>query len=173
MGIDSKGWNRPSEEAEVAGSDWLWLILAVAVIAGIVAAVVIGGRQRERKHTERAESMRQDAGEQSRIVRQREGKAAEVDASARAAQAESEAKAAEAERLALTAERQKAEASKQRSAVDDQFRKADEIDPGYDSRRDGDDSDSDDGRSDRDGDRDSDRDRGRDSDRDRGSDPPR
>jgi hypothetical protein len=66
-------------------------------------------------------------------VRQRESKAAEVDASARAAQADSDAKAAEAERLALTAERQKTEASKQRSEVDDQLRKADEIDPHYDN----------------------------------------
>jgi len=55
--------------------------------------------------------------------------ATEVDATARAALAESEAKAAEAERLALAAERQKAEAAKQRSEVDDQFRKADEVDP--------------------------------------------
>jgi hypothetical protein len=65
-------------------------------------------------------------------VRQRESKAAEVDARARAAQAESDAKAAEAERLALTAQRQKADASKQRSEVDDQFRKADDVDPHYD-----------------------------------------
>jgi len=43
--------------------------------------------------------------------------------------------AAEAERLALTAERQKAEASKQRSDVDDQFRKADEVDPHHDNSR--------------------------------------
>ena len=117
------------------GNSWLWLILVVVVIAAIVAAVVMVGRQRKTKQAERAESMRSDAGEQSRLVRQRESKAAEVDAIARAAQAESEAKAAEAQRLALTAERQKAEAAKQRSEVDDQFRKADEVDPHYDRTR--------------------------------------
>jgi uncharacterized membrane protein YgaE (UPF0421/DUF939 family) len=114
------------------GNSWLWLILVVVVVAAIVAAVVMVGRQRKTKQAERAESMRSDAGEQSRLVRQRESKAAEVDAIARAAQAESEAKAAEAQRLALTAERQKAAAAKQRSEVDDQFRKADEVDPHYD-----------------------------------------
>src|SRR5664280_3277144 len=115
------------------GNSWLWLILVVVVVAAIVAAVVLVGRQRKTKQAERAESMRSDAAEQSRLVRQRESKAAEVDATARAAQAESDAKAAEAERLALTAERQKADASKQRSEVDDQFRKADEVDPHYDN----------------------------------------
>ena len=60
-------------------------------------------------------------------------KAAEVDARARAAQAESDIKAAEAEQLALAAERQKAEASNQRSDVDDQFRKADKVDPHHDN----------------------------------------
>lgn len=119
----------------MAGNGWLWLILVVVVVAAIVAAVVVVGRQRKTKQAERAESMRSDAGEQSRLVRQRESKAAEVDATARAAQAESEAKAAEAERLALTAERQKAEAAKQRSEVDDQFRKADEVDPHHDRRQ--------------------------------------
>jgi hypothetical protein len=117
----------------MAGKDWLWLILAVVVIAAIVAAFVMVGRQRKTRQVERAESLRSEASEQSSLVRQRESKAAEVDASARAAQAESDAKAAEAERLALTAERQKADASKQRSEVDDQFRKADEVDPQYDN----------------------------------------
>jgi len=113
------------------GGGWLWLILVVVVVA-IVAAVVMVGRQRKTRQVERAESIRSDAGEQSRLVAQRESKAAEVDATARAAQAESQAKAAEAERLALTAERQKAEAAKQRSEVDDQYRKADEVDPLHD-----------------------------------------
>lgn len=117
------------------GKTWLWLILAVVVIAAIVAAVMMAGRQRTTKQAEQAESLRQEASDQSTLVRQRESKAAEVDASARAAQAESDAKAAEAERLALTAERQKAEASKQRSEVDDQFHKADQVDPHYDSTR--------------------------------------
>ena len=90
-------------------------------------------RQRETKQAERAESLRSEADEQSRLVRQRESKAAEVDAIARAAQAESDAKAAEAQRLSLAAEHQKAEASTQRAEVDDQFRRADEIDPHYDS----------------------------------------
>jgi hypothetical protein len=91
------------------------------------------GRQRKTRQAERADSLRSEASEQSSLVRQRESKAAEVDARARAAQAESDAKAAEAERLALTAERQKAEASRQRSGVDDQFRKADEVDPHHDN----------------------------------------
>jgi len=95
----------------------------------------MAGRQRTTKQAEQAESLRQEASDQSTLVRQRESKAAEVDANARAAQAESEAKAAEAERLALSAERQKAEASKQRSEVDDQFHKADQIDPHNDSAR--------------------------------------
>jgi len=103
------------------------------VIAAIVVAVMMAGRQRTTKQAEQAESLRQEASEQSTLVRQRESKAAEVDATARAAKAESDAKAAEAERLALTAERQKAEASKQRSEVDDQFHMADQIDPHHDS----------------------------------------
>src|SRR5450759_487535 len=117
------------KEADMAGK----VIVAVVVIAVIMAAVVMVSRQRKTQQARRAESLRSEAGEQSSLVRQREGKAAEVDALARAAQAESDAKAAEAKRLALTAERQKAEASKQRSEVDDQFHKADEIDPHYDN----------------------------------------
>jgi uncharacterized protein HemX len=109
------------------------IIVAVVVIAVIVAAVVLVGRQRKAQQARRAESLRSEAGEQASLVRQRESKAAEVDARARAAQAESDAKAAEAERLAQTAERQKAAASKQRSEVNDQFAKADEIDPLYDN----------------------------------------
>src|SRR5450759_1034037 len=117
------------KEADMAGN----VIVVVVVIAVIVAAVVMVSRQRKSQQARRAESLRSEAGEQSILVRQRESKAAEVDARARAAQAESDGKAAEAERLALTAERQKAEASKQRSDVDDQFRKADAVDPHHDN----------------------------------------
>ncbi len=116
------------------GSGWFLLIVAVVVIAAIIAAVVVVGRQRKTKQVEHAESLRSEAGEQSRLVEQRESKASEVEAIARAAQAESDAKAAEAKRLALTAERQKAEASQQRSEVDNQLRKADEIDPHHDNK---------------------------------------
>jgi len=70
-----------------------WLILTVVVIAVIVAVVVMVGRQRKRKQAERADSLRSKASEQSRLVRQRESKAAEVDAHNRAAQAESDVKA--------------------------------------------------------------------------------
>src|SRR5665811_725886 len=78
----------------MAGKDWLWLILAVVVIAAIVAAFVMVGRQRKARQAERAESLRSEASEQSSLVRQRESKAAEVD---------------------------------------DQYRKADGVDPHYDS----------------------------------------
>lgn len=115
-------------------SGWLLLIVAVVVIAAIVAGVVMMGRQRKTKQAEHAESMRSEAGEQSRLVEQRESKAAEVEATARAAQAESDAKAAEAKRLALAAERQKEDAAKQRSEVDNQLREADEIDPHHDNK---------------------------------------
>jgi uncharacterized protein HemX len=114
----------------MSGKGWLWLILIVVVI---VAVVVVMGRQRKTRQAERADSLRSEASEQSSLVRQRESKAAEVDARARAAQAESDAKAAEAGRLALTAERQKAEASTQRSEVDDQFRRANAVDPHHDN----------------------------------------
>ncbi len=113
------------------GMTWIWLILAVVVI--VAGAVVLTGRQRKTKQADRAESLRSEASEQADLVRQREAKAAEVDAKARVAQAEADAKAAEAEGLALTAERQKAEAATHRAEVDDQFRKADEIDPHYDN----------------------------------------
>src|SRR5665647_1440501 len=122
------------KETDMAGK----VIVAVVVIAVIMAAVVMVSRQRKTQQATRAESLRSEAGEQSSLVRQRESKATEVDARARAAQAESDAKAAEAERLALAGERQKAEASKQRSEVDDQFHKADEIDPHYDKTHVGD-----------------------------------
>lgn len=118
------------------GNGILWLILGLAVIAAIVAAIVIMSRQRKTKQAERARSLRSEADEQSRVVRQRESKAAEVDARARAAQAEADIKAAEAERLSLTADAQKAEASQQRADVDDQFRRADKIDPHHDTNRD-------------------------------------
>ena len=37
------------EEGHMEGDVWLWLILAVVVIAAIVAAVIMGGRQRKTK----------------------------------------------------------------------------------------------------------------------------
>lgn len=111
------------------GSDWLWLVVAIVVIAAIAVALVAATRQRKSKQVDRADSIRQEAGERSTVVQQQEGKAAEVEAHSRAAQAEADAKTAEAERLAATAERQQAQASNQRSDVDEEFRRADEVDP--------------------------------------------
>lgn len=111
------------------GSDWLLVVVAIVVIAALAAALAAASRQRKSKQVERAESIRQDAGDRSTVVRQQESKATEMDAKARAAQAEAEAKAAEADRLAATADRQHAQASGQCSDVDEDFRRADEVDP--------------------------------------------
>lgn len=111
------------------GSDWLLLVVAIVVIAALAAALAAASRQRKSKQVDQAESIRQDAGDRSTVVRQQESKATEMDANARAAQAEAEAKAAEADRLAAAADRQQAQASGQRSDVDEDFRRADEVDP--------------------------------------------
>jgi hypothetical protein len=114
------------------GQDWLWVIIGIVVVAAIVIGLsLLLGKRRTAAQAAQADSLRQDASERSTVVEQREAKAAEMDARARAAQAESDAKAAEAARLQGTAERQAAESAQARAELDEQLQRADQLDPAY------------------------------------------
>jgi hypothetical protein len=113
---------------------WIWLIVAIVVVAAGAAFVIAATRGRKSRREAKADTLRKDALERAELLSQRENKAAEMDANARAARAEADAKAAEAERLAMTAERQSAATSEERAAVDEQLQKADEIDPRVETR---------------------------------------
>ena len=111
------------------GTDWLWLVLGIVVIAALIVGAALATRRQRGVKERRSDALRDEATAQAAHVEQRENKAAEMQAHARAAQADAEAKAAEAERLSATAERQRVDVEAQRAEVDEQLRKADEMDP--------------------------------------------
>jgi len=114
------------------GSTWLWIVLAIVVIAVVIVAALAGTRKQKSMRINKADTMRDEAAEDAALLAQRENKAAEMDARARAAQAEADAKTAEAERLAATAERQQAGVADERTDLDERLRRADEVDPRVD-----------------------------------------
>lgn len=108
---------------------WLWIVLAVIVIALVIAAAMAGMRKQRTRNVDKAESIREEAAEDATVLAQRESKADELAARARAAEAEADAKAAEASRLAATAERQQASLADERTSLDERLQQADEVDP--------------------------------------------
>jgi FtsZ-interacting cell division protein ZipA len=112
----------------------LWIIIAAIVLLLVLGAVALMSRKRKESHRTEAQQIREEAKSRSTTIDQREAKAAENEARARAAEAEAEMKAAEARRMRVTAEEQKAATQNDRTDVDEQWRRADELDPDYDHK---------------------------------------
>jgi FtsZ-interacting cell division protein ZipA len=107
------------------------LIVVVAVVALLLIAAVAWvarNKRNQHRHVE-AGKMRDRAEEQSHKVGQREALADETAAKARAAQAEAEAKAAHAKGLQHQAHTRRSDAAAARDEVNEEFERADKIDP--------------------------------------------
>jgi hypothetical protein len=107
------------------------LIVVVAVVALLLIAAiawVARNKRNQHRHVEAGE-MRDRAEEQSHKVGQREALADETAAKARAAQAEAEAKAAHAKGLQHQAHTRRSDAAAARDKVNQEFERADKIDP--------------------------------------------
>ena len=107
------------------------LIVVVAVVAALLIAAIAWVARNKRSQHRRVEAgnIRDKATEQSHEVGQREALADETAANARAAQAEAEAKAAHAVGLRHQAEMRRSDAATARDEVNQEFERADTIDP--------------------------------------------
>lgn len=111
-------------------SNTVWIIIAAVVAVLVIVALVIAARRASRRRREReAEGIREQAKLETTKVERREALAAETAAKARAAQAEAEAKAAEAARLQDRASTHQTEAASSREQLDEQWKRADSLDP--------------------------------------------
>ncbi|ORA10448.1 hypothetical protein [Mycobacterium arosiense] len=108
----------------------VWIIIAAVVAVLLLVALAIAARAATRRRRARqAEGIREQARLETAKVERREALAAETAAKARAAQAEAEAKAAEAARLQDRASTHQTEAASSREQLDEQFKRADSLDP--------------------------------------------
>ena len=107
------------------------LIVIVAVVAIVLIAVIAWVARNKRTQHRRVEAgnIRDKAAEQSHKVGQREALADETAAKGRAAQAEADAKAAHATGLQHQAEMRRNDAATARDEVNQEFERADTIDP--------------------------------------------
>lgn len=111
-------------------SNTVWIVIAAVVAVLVIIALAIAARRATRRRREReAEGIREQAKLETAKVERREALAAETAAKARAAQAEAEAKAAEAARLQDRASTHQTEAASSREQLDEQFKRADSLDP--------------------------------------------
>ncbi len=106
-------------------SDLVTVIAAVVVILVVVAVARASRRRRQRQ----AEEIRKQAKLETARVERRQALADETAAKARAAQAEAEAKAAEAARLQERAAAHQSEAATSRERLQEQWKRAEDIDP--------------------------------------------
>ena len=105
---------------------------AVVAILVIAAITVVARNRRTQHHRVEAAEIRGKAEEQSHKVGQREALADETAAKARAAQAEADAKAAHATGLQHQAQIRHADAATARDEVNQEFDRANTIDPDTD-----------------------------------------
>lgn len=108
------------------------VLIVVIVIAAIllIAAIVWVARNKRNEHRHvAAEEIREAARDETPQVRQREARADETAARARAAQAESDVKAAQASGLQQQAVAYRSEAETSRHQLDEQWDRADTMDP--------------------------------------------
>jgi FtsZ-interacting cell division protein ZipA len=107
------------------------LIVVAAVVALLLIAAVAWVARNKRTQHRRVEAgdIRDKAADQSHKVGQREAFADETAANARAAQAEAEAKAAHAKGLEHEAHTRRSDAATARAEVNQEFERADKIDP--------------------------------------------
>lgn len=101
-------------------------IIAISIL--VIVAVVVRHQRTERRRAQAGE-IRDDAAEQARAVGRREALADETAARARASAAEADAHAARARGLAHQAEEHRAEAASARGEANQQFERADTVDP--------------------------------------------
>ena len=108
------------------------VLIVVAAVAAllIIAALawVARNKRNQHRHVE-ADKIREQAKEETLQVRQQEALADETAAKARAAQAEADAKAAHATGLQHQAEVRRTDAATARDEVDQEFERADTMDP--------------------------------------------
>ncbi len=108
----------------------VWIVIAIVVaVLVIIALAIVARKATMRRRAREAEEIREQAKLESTKVERREALAAETAAKARAAQAEAEAKAAEAARLQDRASAHQTEVASSREQLNEQFQKADSLDP--------------------------------------------
>jgi FtsZ-interacting cell division protein ZipA len=107
----------------------VWIVIAVVAVALIAALIVGVSRARRRRRQRQAEEIREQARFETAKLERREAFAQETAAKARAAQAEAEVKAAEAARLQERAAKHHSEAATSREQLQEQWNRADSIDP--------------------------------------------
>jgi hypothetical protein len=105
----------------------IWIIVAIIVAIGVVAALAFLARNR-RRHAQ-AEHIREEVGRDTQRLEKREAFADETQAKARAAKAEAEVKAAEAARLEETAASHRDAVNTSREELDARRERADALDP--------------------------------------------
>jgi len=98
------------------------IIAIIVVLAILAAAVVLGRKRKEGANRNRAVEMREQAKAEELGAKEREAKAMRAEADAKQAEVE-------AERLREEARGRQAEAADVRAGVQEQRRKADELDP--------------------------------------------
>jgi len=107
----------------------LIVVVAVAAIVLIAAIAWVARNKRTQHRRVEAGEIRDKAAEQSHEVGQREALADETAAKGRVAQAEADAKAAHATGLQHQAEMRRTDAATARDEVNQEFERADKIDP--------------------------------------------
>jgi uncharacterized protein HemX len=108
----------------------IWIVIAAVVAVLVIAAVIVAANAAMRRRRRRqAEEIREQAKVATTRVERRQALADETAAKARAAQAEAEVKAAEAARLQEHAATHQSEAATSREQLEDQWKRADRIDP--------------------------------------------
>ena len=116
---------------------WLiWVIVAIIVIAVIAAVVAASTKRKQERNRTRAGELREQAAAQATGLQQREAHARETEARAAEARAEADRKQAEAERLEAEARDRHETAAGYRDQHAENLRRADELDPDVDTRRD-------------------------------------
>ena len=115
---------------------WIWVIVAVVVILVIAALLTVGRNTKRSRDRSRADTMREEAAVRAPELRQREAHARETEAEAAAARAEADRRQAEAERLEAQAEDRHRHAGELRGEHEEHLRRADEVDPDVDTKRD-------------------------------------
>jgi uncharacterized protein HemX len=108
----------------------IWIVVAVVAVILIAALVVFAvGRATRRRRQRQADELREQTKLDTAKLERREALAQETAAKARAAQAEAEVKAAEAARLQEQAAKHQSEAATSREQLQEQWNRADSIDP--------------------------------------------
>jgi hypothetical protein len=114
----------------------LIVVIAVAALVLIAAIAMVARNKRTQHRRVEAADIRDKATDETHEVGQREALADETAAKARAAQAEADAQAAHAAGLQHQAHLRRSDANTARDGVNEQFERADKIDPDTQTRAD-------------------------------------